>query len=98
MKICIFLTLLCLTGCMTHEPVSYLDYLCPSYEEFRNMQDTSNTSNCKRIVKDGKLINDRDITVNDPNPYRGGIFPVTIREHDGKVVEGFMIFPRVIFN
>ncbi len=89
-----FIALLLLIGCSAHKPVNYLEYVCPTYEAFRNMQDTSDSSNCKKIVREGKVLSGHKIIINTPSPELGGILPVIVQKDDGKKLEGFMYFLR----
>ncbi len=97
MKHFIFLALLYLIGCVAPDRVNFGDYMCPTYQEFRKMQNLSDTSECTRVIKDGKVISYHELTIGVPDSSIGGILPIIIQKTDGTKLEGYMIFPRVEF-
>lgn len=59
------------------------------------MQDYSNTSACRRIIRKGEVIDSVKVVMDASDSHSGGILPVTIQGNDGTETEAFMMFPQV---
>jgi len=86
---------LIVVGCSAHNPVNFLEYACPTYNDYRYMQDYSNTSACRRIIRKGEVIDSVNVLLDASDSHSGGILPVTIQGNDGTETEAFMMFPQV---
>lgn len=83
---------LTILGCATAEPVYIYEYVCSTRQDVIALQKSSDTSECIKIMEGFETVSD------DPAVHLGGIRPVTIRQPDGSIIEGWIFRPRINVN
>ena len=70
-----------------------LDYFCSTRQELVDLINSSDAMNKSKCIK---ITNEYKTLETAPNAHLGGIRPVKVRNPDGAILDGWMMFPQVL--